>query len=823
MPSGMRRTRVFGLVKGIDGARVLRSGRRLWPESGEVKLKKSKDASDWYPIIDGRGNGGGSGHGRLHGKWTQVRNVKPKRVVVVNIREDDDACVVKVPEPVKVLPRIGNDVKSSDVDRMFGKVYSRKRKRGRLEDGEVFDEMESDNVLSGDRMFGLRFIRRQRSRKSDVEHWESTAGGRSTNLHFHRQSIPHPRDCALTIFAGSSVDGGCFSDFILTVLRHLKSPSLSVAKFSAFLLSNPINGVFALKGMRFLQGYPPTGSCGMCAIFGARQSIPMFHLDFSAVPLPFMFLYSEMFLRVTWIQARLVYNNNQLDVDVSSDSEEESVEELRASSPPVSSLERKPMAFSFDRPKTRSFSHPSVRSTRLGTRTMQYRNGFSSRGIRKRRSSLRIRRPRSHSLAATQKSIGSLAVDDVKLGVSFPSGASCNRHKSPDVRDSVRDSAGRIKEASSTVLGSAMDVDSSCCNANILIVEADKCLREEGANIVLEFSASCEWLLVVKKDGSTRYTHKAERVMKPSSCNRFTHAILWSVDNGWKLEFPNRRDWFIFKDLYKECSDRNIPCSIAKAIPVPRVSEVPDYVDSSGASFQRSDTYISVNDDEVCRAMTKSTANYDMDSEDEGWLVEFNNGLIATDKHEECVSEDNFELTVDAFEKGFYCNPDAFSDEKAPADICTPLGSHSIVESLYTYWTKKRKQRKSSLIRVFQAYQSKRKPPLVPKPMMRRKRSLKRQPSQSGSCRTPQPSILEAIHWRRDAVEDQNAVQKYEESKAAAEKCIENAVNKRQRAQLLLENADLAVYKAMSALRIAEAIEATDSAGAAATAACFLE
>lgn len=435
----------------------------------------------------------------------------------------------------------------------------------------------------------------------------------------------------------------------------------------------------------------------MFAIFGSRQSIPMFHLDFSAIPLPFMFLYSEMFLRVTRIQARLVYNNNQLDVDISSDSEEDSVEELHVPSP-VSSLERKPMAFLFDRPKTRSVSHPSVRATRLGTRTMQYRNGFSSRGIRKRRSSLRIRRPRSHSLSAMQKSIGPLAVDDVKLGVSFPSGASCNRHKS----SAVRDSAGRIRETNSTALRSAMDVDSSCCKANILIVEADKCLREEGANIVLEFSASCEWLLVVKKDGSTRYTHKAERVMKPSSCNRFTHAILWSIDNGWKLEFPNRRDWFIFKDLYKECSDRNIPCLIAKAIPVPRVSEVPDYVDSSGASFQRPDTYISVNDDEVCRAMTKSTANYDMDSEDEEWLVEFNDGLIATDKHQECFSEDNFESMVDAFEKGFYCNPDAFSDEKVPADICTPLASPSIVESLYTYWTKKRKQRKSSLIRVFQ-------------------------------------------------------------------------------------------------------------------------
>lgn len=817
MPSGMRRTRVFGLVKGIDGARVLRSGRRLWPESGEVKVKKSKDASDWYPVIETRGNGAGSGHGRLHGKWTQVRNVKPKRVVVVNIREDDDACVVKVPGPVKVLPRTGGDGKAVVGDRMFGKVYTRKRKRGRLENGEGFDELESDNVLSGDRMFGLRFIRRQRSRKTDVEHWESNAGGRSTKLHFHRQRILAPRDRVLTIFAGSSLEGGCFTDFILSVLRHLKSPDLSVAKFSAFLLSSPINGVFALKGMRFLQGYPPTGSSGMCVIFGSRQSIPMFHLDFSAVPLPFMFLHSQMFLRVTRIQARLVYNNNQLDVDISSDSEEDSVEELHVSSPPLSSLERKPMAFGVDHRKTRSVSHPSVRASRLGSRTMQYRNGFSSRGIRKRRSSLRMTRSRIHSLSAMQKTIVSSAVDDMKCSVSFPSAASCNRHQN----SVLRDSAGRIREVSSTALGSAMDVDSSCCNANILIVEADKCLREEGANIVLEFSASCEWLLVIKKDGLTRYTHKAERVMKPSSCNRFTHAILWSVDNGWKLEFPNRKDWFIFKDLYKECSDRNIPCAIAKAIPVPRVSEVPDYVDSRGVSFRRPDTYISVNDDEVCRAMTKSTANYDMDSDDEEWLIEFNNGLTATEKHHECISEENFELMVDAFEKGFFCNPDAFSDEKAPADICMHLGSRPMVESLYTYWTKKRRQRKSSLIRVFQAHQSRRKPPVVPKPIMRRRRSLKRQPSQSGSGRTTPSSILEAIISRREAIEEENAVQKYEEAKAAAEKCIENAVNKRQRAQLLLENADLAAYKAMLALRIAEAIQASESPEAAAS--FFLE
>ncbi|XP_023550905.1 uncharacterized protein LOC111808903 isoform X1 [Cucurbita pepo subsp. pepo] len=823
MPSGMRRTRVFGLVKGLDGARVLRSGRRLWPESGEVKLKKSKDASDWYPVIDSRGNGGGSGQVRLHGKWTQVRNVKPKRVVVVNIREEEDACVVKVPEPLKVLPRIGSDGESGDVDRMFGKVYSRKRKRGRPENGYGFDEMEGDNAISGDRMFGLRFIRRQRSRKTDITHWEPTASGRSTKLHFHRPSVspPLPRDRVLTIFAGSSINNGCFSDFIQSVLRHLNSPELNVAKLSSFLLSNTINGVFASTGMRFLQGYPPTGSSGMCVIFGSRQCIPMFHLDFSAVPFPFMYLHSKMFLRQTRIQARLVYNNEQLDVDMSSDSEEDSmVEEQHVSNPPVrSSLDCKTVAFGVDHTNTRSNSQLSVRASRLGSRALQYRNGFSSRGIRKRRSSLRMRRPRSHSLAAMQKTVGIFGIDDMKRSVSFPSVASCNRHKN----SALRDSSGRV---SSTALGSAMDVDSSCCNANILIVEADRCMREEGANIVLEFSASCEWLLAVKKNGSTRYTHKAETVMKPAYCNRFTHAILWSADNGWKLEFPNRRDWLIFKDLYKECSDRNIPCFTAKAIPVPRVSEVPDYVDSSCTYFKRPDTYISVNDDEVCRARAKSTANYDMDSEDEEWLSKFNDKLIATDKQHECLSGDSFELMIDAFEKELFCNPDAFSDEKAPTDMFMLLGSRSTVESLFTYWTRKRRQRKSCLIRVFQAHQSKRKPPVVPKPIMRRKRSIKRQPSQSGSGRATQSSILKAIVSRRDAVEEQNAVQKYEEAKAAAERCMESAVSKRQRAQLLLENADLAAYKAVVALRIAEAIQASElpeAAAATAAAACFLE
>lgn len=64
---------------------------------------------------------------------------------------------------------------------------------------------------------------------------------------------------------------------------------------------------------------------------------------------------------------------------------------------------------------------------------------------------------------------------------------------------------------------------------------------------MLETSSPGEWLLVVKKDGLTRLTHKAEKdkVIRPGS-NRFTHDIIWSPDSDiLRLEFLDRRvDYF---------------------------------------------------------------------------------------------------------------------------------------------------------------------------------------------------------------------------------------------------------------------------------------
>jgi hypothetical protein len=453
----------------------------------------------------------------------------------------------------------------------------------------------------------------------------------------------------------------------------------------------------------FFQDPPISSGTGICNFFGAKQYIPLFSVDFSAVPLSFMYMHYRMLLR---FKCRPFVVNNSIDGDTDgdmmTDSEDDESEEHRVCIPSERDLsecitsvvdpsECKNMVHEVLSTENRALLHPSVRASKLAGRT-QYRNALNYRGIRKRRSSLRRRRARNPSLAPVSD-----AASNRRNGMPFSSVVT-NRK----LRSSVQmSSSQQIKDVSSTLFASRQDVDSSCCSANMLVIEADKCYREEGANVILEVYASREWLLAVKKDGLTRCTLKAEKIMRPCSCNRFTHAIMWNLDNGWKLEFPNRQDWQLFKDLYKECSDRNMLAPAVKNIPVPGVLEVLDYWNGNTTPFRRPDSYISVKDDEVSRAMARSTASYDMDSEDEKWLEKFNKENFTENELHQHVSENTFELMVDAFEKAYYFSPDDLPDEKAAANLCLDMG-RSVVEAVYNYWVKKRKQKRTMLVRFFQ-------------------------------------------------------------------------------------------------------------------------
>ena len=56
-----------------------------------------------------------------------------------------------------------------------------------------------------------------------------------------------------------------------------------------------------------------------------------------------------------------------------------------------------------------------------------------------------------------------------------------------------------------------------------------------------------------------------------------------------------------------------------------------------------------------------------------------------------------------------------------------------------------------------------------------------------------------------NALEEQLAMRNVKVAKASAKRSVETAILKRRRAQVLMENVDLAVYKATVALRIVEA------------------
>lgn len=139
-----------------------------------------------------------------------------------------------------------------------------------------------------------------------------------------------------------------------------------------------------------------------------------------------------------------------------------------------------------------------------------------------------------------------------------------------------------------------------------------------------------------------------------------------------------------------------------KAIPIPVVREVCGYGDDDSPSFSMPVQYISVKEDEVSRAMARSSAIYDMDSGDEEWLRKQNVEVFGKEDH--VLERDSFELMIDGFEKRYFQSlANYLVDEKANVVASLSyLGRQEVVEAVYDYWLRKKKKRKAPLLRVFQ-------------------------------------------------------------------------------------------------------------------------
>ncbi|KAJ0235176.1 Enhancer of polycomb-like protein [Hirschfeldia incana] len=722
MPSvGMRRTtRIFGVVKAADGARVLRSGRRIWPNNDEPKTKRAHDS-----VLDP--------------DW----NWKGKKEVSTTEKQQDDKkggdfTVVK---RRKVRTEAVGDGKS--VDTKFGIVYNRKRKR-----------------LSDDQSSGV---------------------GGGSDLKFYRRRTRGP---VMTL----RVDWSCEDCWLFTVfglvMRYLRREHLSLRSLASFLLSQPVNDVFADHGVRLLEEALSFSSNGVCKFFGAMDRLPLLSVDFAAIPRCFMDMHLTLFLKEALRSFAFVKRSIYLldnPVVEESDSESELV-----SSPPC----------------IRRNNGVSVRASNA-----QYKGNLGFHSVQKRRRSLRRRRARNLSHSG-HKSVSELSWKNRTVAATV----STRKLRSSSVLNNSSPGLNEISVIPKPL--TKEELDSLVCSVNILVLDSDRCTREESFSATLEFVSSKEWFVVIKRDGLIRYRIKARKTMRPCSCNRFTHSIVWVGDNGWKLEFCERQDWLGFKEIYKECYERNVLEQNSRAIPIPGVREVCGYADDL-PSFSMPVPYISVKEDEVSRAMARSTALYDMDLEDEEWLERQNEEMIGEEDEQRALQleQDIFEFMIDGFEKYYFHNSadDLLEEKAASVASLSYLGRQDVVEAVYDYWARKRKQRKAPLLRVFQVHQAKR-TPLLFKPVFRKRRSFKRQGSQLHG-KSKQQSLVSVKAAKLEAWEEQNVFLRVKEAKALADTSMEIAISKRRRAQVLAENADLAVYKAMVSRRIAQAMKVAESSG----------
>ncbi|KAF5799038.1 putative enhancer of polycomb protein [Helianthus annuus] len=252
--------------------------------------------------------------------------------------------------------------------------------------------------------------------------------------------------------------------------------------------------------------------------------------------------------------------------------------------------------------------------------------------------------------------------------------------------------------------------------------------------------------------------------------------------------------------LFNNLSQRNGSAHVESTVPVPGVREIVGYAEDDYVPFTLPESYISSKGDEASRTLEKSCPVYDMDSDDEQWLKKLNH---------ENVSEDVFEKVIDAFERGIYCSPHDYSEAASAVDRCLELAPKEVLEDVYSYWMTKRKKKRSALIRVFQCYKQKRVRRRFTSTVLRKKRSFRRRASQRFAEKPF--DFKKAMLNDEKLLEESKAYIKVHEAQEAAKRSEEASIIKRQQAQALMEAADLAIYRATMALRIAEALAAGGS------------
>ncbi|CAM0879995.1 unnamed protein product [Alopecurus aequalis] len=244
--------------------------------------------------------------------------------------------------------------------------------------------------------------------------------------------------------------------------------------------------------------------------------------------------------------------------------------------------------------------------------------------------------------------------------------------------------------------------ESLTCVANILVTVGDRGWREYDTQIKIDSDGQSDRRICVRLAEGIKYAHKVCQILQAGATNRYTHAMLWKGGPEWSLEFPDRSQWHIFKQMHGECYNHNIRAASVKNIPIPGVRLVEGHDDNGSVLFVRPEDYLCHIGPDVEMALDESRVIYDMDSDDEEWISGWRKSQDSKNSTVGELTEDLFEKVMDKFEKFAYthnCNELTIDQIKELDMDDVPL---DIIEVIHDHWHDKRQTKGIPLVRHFQ-------------------------------------------------------------------------------------------------------------------------
>ncbi|KAH7286058.1 hypothetical protein KP509_33G056900 [Ceratopteris richardii] len=236
------------------------------------------------------------------------------------------------------------------------------------------------------------------------------------------------------------------------------------------------------------------------------------------------------------------------------------------------------------------------------------------------------------------------------------------------------------------------------CTADLVVTGNESVERELDVKVQLRPDVDGSFVVTASAPGKS----VEKKVGGGSMLLRNPPEFSWKSGSGWMLEFSNKEQWEVFRCSYNELCLQATRATCVREIPIPDVKQMMEKYGgyTQPKAFLRPFFAIKSPMDEIEAAFATGRILYDLDSEDEFWMVETNS--TNKDSGSELISDDMLERVIDKLEKEAFRRGETTIAVHDAIEFCKGLTVADTVRAVHGYWSKKRQVKGKPLLRHFQ-------------------------------------------------------------------------------------------------------------------------